>query len=379
MNMMTKVQGVIICPLVGLLLIPTIAHAQIATHINISGVVRDDSTSKPIENADVFVANTTLGCGTDQYGRFELKNVLLGSHEIAVSRVGYKIGSIRMNLLEQGNKEIEIRLRQKSIEVGEIVVTAPDPSEWRKQVRRFSELFLGTTDAAKKCKIMNSEVLDFSEADNSFRARAQAPLEIDNLELGYHLHYVLTLFKVANESQLGDWSSREDVLSYQGLPKFTQLQASSDEEKARWIENRMRVYRGSPRHFLAALYGKDLQKNGFSMVSMPNATATAWRAPREAVNEQDITTECTGSWGRILQFEGLLLVNYVREGPEADFPRLNIFSETVQTSWIRLNYSSVSLNSRGLIKEMLPLKAYGYWAWKRVGDLLPLDFEPSKN
>jgi hypothetical protein len=365
--------------LVGLLLIPTIARTQIATHINISGVVRDDSTSRPIENADVFIANTTLGCGTDQYGRFELKNVPLGANEIAASRVGYKMCSLRLNLSEKGAKEIEIRLRQKSILVGETVVTAPDPSEWRKQLKRFSDLFLGTSDAAKKCKIVNSEVLDFSEADNSFQATALAPLEIDNLALGYHLHFELTLFRVTNESRIADWSSPEGILTYQGLPKFTELQSSSDEEKARWIENRLRVFRGSLRHFLASLYAKELQKNGFSIVSMPNADANAWRAPREAVNEDDITIEGGGPWGRVLHFEGLLLVNYGREGPESDFPRLNIFSGNVQTSWIRLNYRNLSLNSRGLIKEMLPLKAYGYWAWKRVGDLLPLDFEPSAN
>jgi hypothetical protein len=49
-----------------------------------------------------------------------------------------------------------------------------------------------------------------------------------------------------------------------------------------------------------------------------------------------------------------------------------------QISWLALNYYSVAISERGDISEPFPTKTYGYWSWRRVADMLPLDFEPEK-
>jgi hypothetical protein len=210
--------------------------SQTTPRVTISGTVVDDSSSVVLENVNVFIAHTTLGCSTDQSGRFEIKNVQPGSYQIAASRVGYSVWSSRVTLGESGRREIAIRLRPSAVRLGEVIVSAADPVEWRKRLEKFKKLFLGPTQNAKRCKIMNPEVLDFTENGEAFSAAARAPLEIDNLALGYHIEFFLTLFMVKPQ-----WSTLRsyDVLAYEGLPKYIELKASTQEEQERWKENRL--------------------------------------------------------------------------------------------------------------------------------------------
>jgi GWxTD domain-containing protein len=51
-------------------------------------------------------------------------------------------------------------------------------------------------------------------------------------------------------------------------------------------------------------------------------------------------------------------------------------SSIAQISWIELLDPSVSVDTRGNLLYRNVLKKHGYWAWKRVGDLLPIDYIP---
>jgi hypothetical protein len=188
---MIQSQRTLAYTLTAMVFIAGVAISQTTPRVTISGRVVDDSTSVVLQNVDVFVAQTTLDCGTGRNGRFEIKNVPLGSYEIAASRVGYAMRSFRVTLTESGGKEFEIRLR-----LGEVVVSAAEPVEWKKQLERFTVLFLGKTRNAEQCKILNPEVLDFTESGRVFSATARAALEIDNLALGYHFQFYLTRFNV---------------------------------------------------------------------------------------------------------------------------------------------------------------------------------------
>ena len=55
------------------------------------------------------------------------------------------------------------------------------------------------------------------------------------------------------------------IMTLEGLPKFTELEASSPKEGDQWRKNRMRAFRGSMRHFLVALFKKDLTRSGYSI------------------------------------------------------------------------------------------------------------------
>jgi hypothetical protein len=71
-------------------------------------------------------------------------------------------------------------------------------------------------------------------------------------------------------------------------------------------------------------------------------------------------------------------VEYVRESVELGYDLLRKKGTDAQVSWITLNYDGVTIDSRGLLKDWFPTRISGYWAWKRVADALPLDYDPDE-
>lgn len=352
--------------LLSMLLFGSAVFAQQAPQVTLKGKVLDDSTSTPLANVNVYVANTTLGANTDAEGRFEIRNVPLGSYDVVASLLGYSVSSSRVVTKEAGMKSIDIRLKPVSLEVGEILISAPDPKGWRRQLAKFKDLFLGMTPFSKECTLTNGEVIDFEENPTiSFTATARAPLKIENLALGYHIDFVLKTFKVVN-----------DVMTLEGLPKYTELKPADQVQATRWKENRMRAYRGSLRHFLACLFKKELMRNGYSIHELGSLQIDQQVVSRKILVEDEIIQDASANY-RTLAIRGYLEVEYAGEVD----PGYNLLKRTGtigQVSWLALNTYMITITERGLINESFPTKVYGYWAWKRTADALPLDFEPEK-
>ncbi len=358
------------------------ALSQGQPRATISGSVLDDSTSVVLENVNVFIARTTLGSNTNRFGRFEIRNVPVGLYEFVASRIGYATRSIRVTLAESGRRDLEIRVRQAALQLGEVEVSAPDPAEWRMQLQKFTTLFLSTSRNAEECRVMNPEVLDFlTDEGGTFGATARAPLEIDNCALGYHIQYHLTLFRFGS-APYGRPTSRQrvgtNVVTSEGLPKYAEMDAATPEEKERWKEDRVRAFKGSLRQFLISLFNGELEKEGFRMFLEPHITTADWNPLRRQVKEEDILSAGSTPYEKIMRFKGFLEVEYAREQIEPTYDLLKKAGTEAQVSWVRLNYDAITVNSRGLIKEWFPTEVYGYWAWERMADALPLDYEPEE-
>lgn len=354
----------IVFTFLGTLLFASALIAQQSPQVTLTGRVLDDSTSAPLSNVNVYIANTTLGGSTNANGRFEIRNVPLGSYEIVASLLGYSIYSSRVVSREAGTKTIEIRLKPTNLEVGEVLISAPDPSEWRRQLQKFKDLFLGTTPFSKRCTLTNGEMLDFEEnIPTSFMATARAPLKIENHSLGYRIEFVLKTFKVVNE-----------VMTLEGLPKYTEMKPSNEVEAKQWRENRMRAYRGSLRHFLTCLFKKELTRNGFSAHELGSLQLEQQVMSRKIVTEDEILQGRSENY-KTVAFTGYLEVEYAGE-VDPGFNLLRKGGTINQVSWLALNTYTITITQRGLINESFPTKTYGYWSWKRMADALPLDFEP---
>jgi hypothetical protein len=354
--------------------------SQLTPRVSVSGRVIDDSTHIPVQNANVFIANTTLGCGTDQNGRFQIRNVPVGPCEIVTSRVGYTMRLMRVILSESRKAEFEIELHATNVELGEVVVSAPDPVEWKRGAERFRKLFLGTTRNARECKILNPEVLDFkTDANGAFNASVREPLQIENPALGYHIEYYLTLFREEESVPTLVAQSRGPVLMFEGQPQYTELKPSSPDDTVLWKENRQRAFKGSLRHFLISLFNRELEREGF-IIRLSSGLSVSASDPRAllTVSEADILSEGPKTHEKRLKFKGFLEVEYDGERVEFGYDLLRKKGSDAQVSWIRLNYDAVTIDSRGLIKDWFPTTISGYWAWKRVADALPLDYDPDQ-
>jgi hypothetical protein len=351
----------------GVLTSVSLAHGQQQHHCTVSGRIVDDSTSGPLQNVDVFIANTTLGCGTDTDGRFEIRSVPAGSYQLVASRVGYSLNTTQIVISGESKRIFRIRLRPAAIRVGEMLVTAPDPSEWRAQLRKFVGLLIGRTRNASNCRIVNPEVLDFQEDQGVFSATARGPLEIENDALGYHLRFYLTVFRMERE-----------YLTYEGLPQYTQVKSSSPGDSVHWLQARERAYAGSLRHFLASLMKETLSKQGFTLFRMKDIADVSGRKPVPDDSLFLILSGTARHFVRSLQPNGILEVEYSRESVEQGYDLLRRDGTDSQVSWLVLNHPVVMINARGLIRDFFPTRVYGYWSWERLADMLPLDFEPQE-
>lgn len=71
--------------------------------------------------------------------------------------------------------------------IKEVVVTAEDALEWRKNLEVFESIFFSVKDFAQECKLLNPEVLgfDFDRRSGRFRAVAERPFHFRSRALGY--------------------------------------------------------------------------------------------------------------------------------------------------------------------------------------------------
>ncbi|MCH8128098.1 GWxTD domain-containing protein [candidate division KSB1 bacterium] len=75
---------------------------------------------------------------------------------------------------------------------------------------------------------------------------------------------------------------------------------------------------------------------------------------------------------RYVSFLDILKVEYTKENDEYTH-------EKIQQSWIELTDSSVTVDTCGNLLYQHAIKRYGYWAKKRVGDMLPFDYQPGSS
>ncbi len=96
------------------------------------------------------------------------------------------------------------------------------------------------------------------------------------------------------------------------------------------------------------------------------------------MTEADILLDTPKSHEKVLRFKGVLEVEYVCEPVELGYDLVRKKGTDAQVSWVTLNYDEITIDSRGLLKDWFPTRISGYWAWKRVADALPLDYDPDQ-
>lgn len=352
----------IICFLVQIL-ICFIGISFTQTKSSIVGSVTDKFSKQPLENVDMFLDNTTIGDMSDKNGRYEIKNIPPGRYTLIVSLIGYKVEKIPLEIMTGEKIVRNFQLQIKIFRFQPLEVTAEKARGWKKNLKRFEKLFIGASQFAGRCKILNPEILDFSRAAGVFLASADAPLEIDNPALGYRIRFILDEFKVSNNE-----------LSYYGQTQFKEKKPEDEKEREQWQKNRRTAYMGSLRHFLASVLKRRSKTEGFVVSRLVDSQKEKKeKAPGLLVTTPIKIENGALPFERVLSFSGRLQVEYTRERAEENYPQ----GEN-RISWIELPDSSVTVDTSGNLLYRDAVKQYGYWAWKRVGDMLPTDYKPNR-
>lgn len=344
-----------------------------STHYTVSGKVLDAVTKQPLQAASVFAVNTTIGTATDAEGRFtlELPN---GGYDLVVTFTGYQSETKRVSTMDASGNNLVIEIKQKEKEMQDVVIKASSEvaDGWEKYGDFFLENFIGKTTNSSQCTLKNKEVLKFyfSKKRNRLKILATAPLEIVNESLGYSIKYTLDSFTHEYNTQ---------VSLYSGYPLFEEMHAVDDAQKDKWKANRQVAYNGSILHFMRSLYHKQLAEEGFEIQFLVNAndneTAVQVKNFYGALNyTKDDSTQVVN----ILPNQTNVAVLYKNEQPSPLYLEANTGAPSKFELSV-LNFmpkETISIEQNGYYYDQNDITINSYWAWEKVGDMLPYDYMP---
>jgi hypothetical protein len=372
----------------------------------------------PLENVAVYLNNTMLGTTTDKNGKFSI-SVKPGQYDLIISYLGFKKINYNLNTASY-SKPLVFALEEDDEMLDEIIIKKTVYNEeWRHNLAVFKTEFLGKTELAKDCKILNSEVLHFEYNSKTqiLTAFARKPLLLKNNALGYSIIYELEHFERTKE-----------YVTYLGYSRYKELKGGKRKQK-RWKKNRLKAYNGSPVHFFKSLLKDEFTAEGFivnqfkrvpnperpteleissareliklhrsSQLIIPrkntkptNALDSAWvivskaKLPKNAdylyksqLQKEDIITSINGAFK--LSFENNISIVYKNELEEMGFLTRNIFSKkrasTFQTSSLIPMEKNIYVDKNGVLVNPLSVFYEGYWSYEKYANSLPLDYEP---
>jgi hypothetical protein len=361
-----------IIPILCSLFMSYCAFAQSDAYL-ITGKVMDAATQLPLQGASVFAQNTTIGTATDPQGNFTLR-LLNGGYDLIITFTGYQTVTRRITTADALDKNIVIVISQAEKALGDVVIKSNNEVKdgLEKYGSFFTENFIGKTPNSSLCSIKNMEVLKFYyyKKKNRLKVLATAPLEIENLALGYTIKYTLDSFTHEYASELS---------TYSGYPLFKDIQPADEAQKTNWYNNRLKAYRGSMLHFMRSVYDKNLKEQGFEIqfVAKNNNAETAiavtdfYGALNYRKNDSTQLVEITPN-------QQNLAVLYTKESPDPLY-----ISQTGDTpGQFQLSVltlapeESIGIEQNGYFFDQNDITINGYWTWQKVADVLPYDFRP---
>ncbi|NND70674.1 MAG: carboxypeptidase-like regulatory domain-containing protein [Rhodothermales bacterium] len=352
------------------------ATAQ-TTAVTLKGKITDAETGDGLPGVHVFIASSTRGTTTDVEGFYELADLPVGVLHLYVSSLGYEPQTRDILFRTPGERTIDLQLEPATIGLGEVIVEAKGDKKWKKRLERFTAQFIGETPYADSTVIVNPEVLDFSSDRGTLVATAADQLIIENRALGYRVQYFLK-----------DFEAQINRTKYDGEPLFEEMVPTDDLERESWHANRRKAFVGSFHHFMLALLAEQVKEQGFetygrtAMASSSQVSASPQMGNRFPVDPYSIIKPGADATEFTLDFDGFLEIIF--KGEEEDKAYLSWSGRSrgsrpkFQTSWIRLEKGPTTVDYKGEVLDPYGVTFYGYYAFERVADEVPVEYRPGR-
>ncbi len=334
----------------------------------ISGTVLDEK-KQPIEFANVFVNNTSIGTATDAKGSFKLKipnNI--PNIEMIVSFAGFEKIKEKISLTDTSKKNFTFKL--KSILINEVRVTAKRDKNYKREWEIFKNTLLGQSVFAKDCEILNADNLRFEEdADGSLLITAPEPFYVLNKALGYKIRVEMPFFKY-NEK---NWMSITDQF-------FEKVMPIDLNQEMLWKKNRITAFENSLRNFLVSVAKGDLEKHNFILFqrNIKSKEYSDVATVKEEMAKKNITPLKISEFyfydnqkSVNTLFSNKDIIVFLKNEPEqnpvfADYP--------YKYASIELPLKSMIFDKNGWIIKRNAMTLGGLWATEGVSVYLPIDF-----
>lgn len=338
-----------------------------AQNFPILGKVVDSTSGQPLSKASVFCQNTTFGTITNNDGLFYM-NLPNGGYDLIISYTGYEKKLLRISNTQPHKDTLLFVLTPQDNSMTEVAVVASNEvaDGWNKYGKFFSENFIGTTPNAEQCTIQNPEVLHFfyTKKRNRLKVTAKEEITVVNNALGYRIRYQLDSFSY-------DYNTK--ISQYTGYPLFEEMD-TTDAVKQIWASNRAKTYLGSRLHFMRSMYDSIVTDEGFTVEKMNNDPKST--KGTEIDNLYDSSFYYVDSNGVAVSWDGRYRIGYRKVLPEKKF--LQEFklpaNSNMQVTLLDIADGFV-IEQNGYFYEQYDVINSGYWAWKKLAELLPYNYE----
>lgn len=343
--------------------------ANAFSQAGIRGTVTDAQTGEPIIGVHAYISQSQIGDYTVSNGSYQLKNLDRRTFTLVFSHVGYFTQVYEISNLAT-SQTLDITLKEDVRQLEEVEVDGKVDRKWEKYLKRFNEYFLGTNHIDTLITIENGYLVDFKDLKGrDFRVENQPILNIVNRYLGYEVEFQLSEFQASRGS------------SYFGYSNFRQMDDLDLMEQ--WEINRAQAYNGSLRHFFKAVIDNKFGENGFAAtlvfekddrispltMSLISDEREPLRIEQAGPQLPNISiTSIEGQYYEIT-FDRLLEIVF--------FDELDGFGDP-QKSQIKL-LAPLEIYPNGIIKNPQVMIIYGFLADRGVYELLPFEYEPSKD
>lgn len=361
---------------------PKIDKSEISL-LSLTGWVREVDTKLPIEGANVYIKGSTIGTTTDRNGNYRLNNVTPGNYIVVFSHVGYQTKSHPFKGDQTQKNSLNTLMAQRVEALSEVeVVSEPyvrTIHDRKRHFETFRKELLGTSNNSFKSEIENPEVLDYtySESTDFLHVIASKPILITNYALGYHIILDLEFF-----------NKKENVISFHGQARYESMEPEKGKQKRAWKKARIQAYNGSMIHFFKSLVNDNLRKKGYKIWLTESLESELIPAKRDNIVTYN---EDSSTW--LLSFKDYLYVEYSKEigkdirvqkieglpGYYSDLLMADGQEGTIggaQKSFIKLRNGEIEVDQNGKLEDRLSVVSFGYWSWERLGNLMPIDYDP---
>ncbi len=367
----------------------TLASCLTVFSTTLTGTVVDASNGNPLESASVFISGTTFGTNTRADGSFTLNFTPSGSAQVVVAYLGYQTYTKNATDL-MTEQPVKVELPVKSMQISSVDVYGFD-SNRKKNMAEFLFGFFGDSEFGKKCTILTRKPIPGKIGQDELYVSADSDLFINNPLLGYTIRYTLEGFV---QSQFHT--------TFKGYPLYID-NLSASKNKERTLAYRERAYLGSQMHFLRSLYTKTLQDEGFKIFKIDKnsnlgLTSYSYGLMADTVfvtdpNQHMVQTEhelnlynylFVMDKSAALVFNQPFEVRYTLNGEDRAYSKRPFYytgmtrSVGQQTSIVLLGELSQVFYPNGACLNAGNLITIGYWSFKKVGELMPWDYQPSK-
>lgn len=332
----------------------------------ILGKVVDSASKLQLAGASAYCQNTTYGTITNNNGLFFMR-LPNGGYDLVISYTGYEKKVMRIsNGQLPDTMVIELIKQEKALTEVAVVGSSELPDGLAKYGQFFLDHFIGTTPNAAQCRLRNPEALRFfyTKKRNRLRVLAKEDLVISNDALGYTIRYQLDSFS---------YDYNTNISQYTGYPFFIETDTTPAVKEV-WKKNRARTYLGSRLHFMRSLYDSTVTDEGFVVEKMEeDPKSVKGTIINDLYNEALYATD---SGDVIINWSGRYRVSYKSVLPDKKFLQDLKLPENLRAQVTLLEVADgFIIEENGYFYEQYDVINTGYWAWKKLAELLPFDYE----